>query len=133
MINFPAIKQQIIAMDYGRNVQSLIVLVPSLSLVVQRMQINAILRTIENNYLHRPLDVLTSHEFTKITNIYKWHVIGSAIQAIAFALLMRPFPKAAAIPFALALGQLLYATSGYFGTGKINYLDGNPPRLHVER
>lgn len=40
MINFPALNQQIIAMDYGRNVQSLVVLVPGLSFVVQRLQIN---------------------------------------------------------------------------------------------
>ncbi len=134
MINFPALKQQIIAMDYGRNVQSLVVLIPGLSFVVQRLQINAILRTIENNYLHRPLDILNCHEFAQITNIYKWHAIGSAIQTVAFTILLKPFPKAFVIPFWLALGQLLYATSGYVGLDtKIEYQAGNPPHLHVNR
>lgn len=130
-------RQQAIAMNYGYNIETLTVLIPGFATAIQRIQIDHILRVIENTYIHAPnpvLAALNSREYAQITDIYKWHAIGSLIQSIALALLIIPCKQIVLAPLFLMAGKhLISSISGYFEGGMRISISGNPPTLKVSR
>ncbi len=92
MVNFNSIKQHFVNMDYGfDNPSSLIVLVPGLAIIVRRIQIVSICRNLDNQLRQNPqFDWHASPENAKIDRIYKWHILGGALQmAASFVLLQK--------------------------------------------
>lgn len=129
MLNFNSIRQKIADIDYGFNLQTLIVLVPGLSLLAQKIKVQSILRFAEQN---NPVNFIGSRESAQIDHVYKWHAIGSAIQIAVFGLLTKVYPLPSdprvslfAIPCLLALYQFQNALLGYLGDRTVIHLSPN--------
>lgn len=90
MINFHTIKQNIIDMEYGwKKPQSLIILVPGLSLIFQKIQTSHLLNILKETYQtsDQSSALINSREYKKLDSIYQWHVLGSLIQTISLVAL----------------------------------------------
>lgn len=114
MVNLQTIRQSIIKIDYGfNNPKSLLVLCPGVSLICQKIQMGALIETLENRY-HKPHkieEICTSDEFYKIRKICKWHLLGSLIQTISLLFLANVQPLFL-IPAAISLYQAFSSFNG---------------------
>lgn len=104
-----SISQKINDIEYGFNFSSLIILVPAISLIVQNIKIEAILKEFNDTGKFSSLRITER----KIDRIYKWHACGAAIQIIAFTILLGVSPLFL-IPCVIACIQFQNAALGYF-------------------
>lgn len=94
MLDCASIRQKIANIEYGFNPASLVVLVPGLSLIVQKIQSSQLLDTLRANYSEpaQASALLASREYAKLDTVFKYHVTGSFIQTIFFAALSALHP-----------------------------------------
>jgi hypothetical protein len=126
MINFHTIKQSIIEMEYGwKKPRSLIILVPGLSLIFQKIQVSHLISTLKASY-QKPDQfsaLLNSREYAKLDTIYKWHTLGSLIQTISLLALTTLNPVFL-LPAAFSIYEMYASAEGI--THKVIQLDGQP-------
>ena len=104
MIHLQFLIESHIRNDYGCNIQTGLVLIPGISLIVQKVRAATKIRLVEAGGPYEKNFQETSY-YKKLLMDYKWHFIGSAIQAIAFSTLMWRYSPWFAFPFLIAAYQ----------------------------
>ncbi len=103
-----------INIDYGfHNPQTLIVLVPVVSLIVEKKQVSYLHDKLNTNY-SKPeqfRDFLKSREVVQLDSIFKWHSLGSLVQMIALLALSFFFPIALFLAF-VPMYEAYYSSRG---------------------
>lgn len=84
-----SVKQNIIQLDYGWNAQSLVVFIPGISLLVQKIKSAHIYANLKETYTSgKQLTLLlASKEYAQLDKMHKWHSLGSLVQTIVFVTL----------------------------------------------
>jgi|694.fasta_scaffold04683_7 hypothetical protein len=99
--NVSNLRQSIINMQYGwTKPATLVVLIPVVSLIVQRMQLN---------HLQQAQDIQRKSKIDRLDTINKWHTFGSLIQTICLIALSFFYPLLL-VPAAISIIQM-YASS----------------------
>jgi len=79
-------------MEYGFNLQTLVVCIPVVSLVVRSIKRNHLLTQLERNYSRNSANpvneeqvtlIVQRREWSKLDKIYKWHALGGLIQTVS--------------------------------------------------
>lgn len=86
MSSTQSINQYLANIDYGwTKPASLVLFVPGLSLYTLNQQITSLFKTINDKYKtsHDYFNLIRSKEYAKIATVYKAHVLGSLVQAVA--------------------------------------------------
>lgn len=97
MFTFESVKKNVIAMEYKLvSLQSLILLIPGVSLIAKKIHEAHLFDLIKKNHptSSKMAALLGSREYNKLDTIYKGHAIGSTIQLVALvalSLFMHPF------------------------------------------
>ena len=92
-MSIQSITQSIVDTKYGwAQPGSLIVLVPIMSLIFQKIQVAHIQETLSGYPVEQMESLRQSLEFKKLDTIYAWHTLGSLIQTIVLLALSRIYP-----------------------------------------
>lgn len=128
MVSLQAIKQSLVDIEYGWNAGSLVVLVPGLSLLVQKMQRAQLIESLksQNFSVEQSQSFYNSREFKKLDTIAYVHAVGSMIQLAAFIVLSTMTPYAL-IPAAVSLYQLYTCSSDI--QRSVTFVDGKVAEL----
>jgi hypothetical protein len=114
MISFQTIKESIFNINYGfGEPKSLIIFVPIVSLIVQKIQISDLIDTLKNTYKtpYQFVDLKKSFDYGKLKTIYKWHALGSLIQTISLLFLLT-FNPLFLIPAAFSIHEFYRSFNG---------------------
>lgn len=107
-----AIKEGALNIEYGwSHPGSLVVLVPGLSLLVQKIQSAHILEVLKTTYpkSEQIVQKLSSPEYKKLGAMYDWHHVGSGIQCVALLALSAVTPWVL-LPTCFSLYQFVSCT-----------------------
>jgi hypothetical protein len=92
MLVFANIKEKIINIEYGLNKESLVLLVPVISLICRKIKTENLLHQLRtDNSIFRP-EIVRDPKIEKLDFINKCHGIASAIQCIALLIFISSFP-----------------------------------------
>lgn len=129
MFNIGSIKQKFEQMNYGCSTHTLILLVPAVSLLAQKLQVAQLFRVLKENYRQpSTLQALFgSREYKKLNSVFRWHAIGSLIQVVSLIALAR-FSPLFLIPAAISMYELYSALKGI--CHEVIYFNGG---LHIHR
>ncbi len=97
------INESIKNFDCGFNFPTLVICAPVISLLVQRVQVAAKIAKIEGTFSSDLFE--NGPQYKKLIGDYKWHFIGSSLQAGMFSTLMFSRSPWFAIPFLIAAYQ----------------------------
>lgn len=135
-MNFNTINQRITSTDYGFNLPTFLSLVPGVSLYVQTMKVDSLLRSWEAKFDPQkddPASFKGSLEDVKIDKIYKWHAFISIIEALALEVLFVLSSSLFIIPCAVAFYQFGDSLIGYMGFRRVVQVSLKNGFVHVER
>lgn len=121
MITLNAIRQNIISMEYGfTKPKSLVVLIPVVSLIFQKIQVSEHMLTLNTasntSYEYWAVD---NPQHLKLDSIYKWHGIGSLIQTIILVSLLT-FHPLFLIPTVFSIYEMYTCSKGITHTLHMN-------------
>jgi hypothetical protein len=122
-----------IHIDYGfHNPQSLIVLVPVVSLIVEKQQVSHLQEKLNTNYAkpEQFRDFLKSREVIQLDRIFKWHALGSLVQMIGLLALSFFFPIALFLTF-VPIYEAYYSSKGIVMQRKFSFGAAENPTFEL--
>jgi hypothetical protein len=91
-MNFESIKQNLANIDYAWNkLETYVVFIPGLSLVVQKIQLAAVLPWINGEVINPQNADQANLKSRKFLNICKWHLRGSMVQIMVSLIAIKLF------------------------------------------
>lgn len=113
MVNFYNIQQNIIDMDYCWNRKTLVLLVPGVSLIIQKIQTSHLLDILRSTYKKSDQfkDLLNSREHVKLETVCGMHTLGSLVQIISL-LFLTHFNFLFLAPIAFSIYEMYSSSKG---------------------